>query len=254
MTRTNEQYQRVYVNGYDLSGDARKLGNYGFKTDFPVDAAYSDAVKNGVLGRTQVTMGGINAFLSPSAATGTHELFKGGGVITDLMIAIGVLGIPAVGCPVFAWRFGQTEYSAEGKDLVGVNINFADSAFSAPLGYNLPFGLLTHAKSAETGANTAVGVINNGASSALGGVFVYQAFSSNGTFTLSLDDSATNANNAAFAALSGATSGSIDASSTPKSGFIQLSNTATVRQYLRWQLALGTATTVTFACAFLRGV
>lgn len=253
MTRTNEQDQRVYINGYDLSGDARKLGNYGFKRDFPKDAAFSDAVMNGVSGRTQITMGGINAFLSASAAIGAHELLKNGNVVCDIMIPHGVLGIPAVGCPVFAWQMTQMEYTADGKELIGVNVNFPDAAFSSPLNYNLPFGLLAHAKAARTAVNAAVGTLDNGAASALGGVFVYQMFSSDGTATLSLDDSATNANDAAFAALSGATSGSIDASVTPKSGFIQLSVTAAVRRYLRWQLALGTATTVTFATAFIRG-
>lgn len=254
MTRTNEQHQRIYINGYDLSGDYRKIGNYGYKSDFPKDAAFSDGVMNGATGRTQVTLGSLNAFMSPNSGVGAYDLQKAGNVISDVMIPIGILAAPVVGVPVWCWQMSQAGISVDGKDLVGLNIEFPDSAFSSPLNYKLPFGLLVHAKGAETGANTAVGTIDNGASSALGGVFAYQVFSSNGTFTLSIDDSATNANNAAFAALSGATSGSIDASVTPKSGFIQLSTSATVRRYLRWQLALGTATTVNFACAFIRGV
>lgn len=57
----------------------------------------------------------------------------------------------------------------------------------------------------------------------------------------------------AFAALSGATSGSIDASVTPVSGMVALGVTAAVRRYTRWQLAFGTATTATFVCGLIRG-
>jgi hypothetical protein len=39
---------------------------------------------------------------------------------------------------------------------------------------------------------------------------------------------------------------------TPKFGIIELAKTATVGRYLRWQIALGTASSVTFALAFMR--
>ena len=39
---------------------------------------------------------------------------------------------------------------------------------------------------------------------------------------------------------------------TPASGMVAISTTATVRRYLRWQISLGTATTATFALAFIR--
>lgn len=256
MTRMNSKDARVYISGYDASGTARNIGTVGYKTEAPKDAAYSDAVINTVLGRSQIVCGPINAFLSPAAATDIHELMKGGYGTYNVMVAFGVLGDPAVGNPVFSWTMEQGEYLGEGagNDFVAANIAFPDASYSGPLAYPLPFGLLVHAKAARTAANTAVGTIDNAAASTKGGIFAYQLFSSDGTCTLSIDDSATNANDAAFAALSGATSGSIDASSSPKSGMVSLGVTATVRRYLRWQLALGTATTATFALSFIRGV
>ena len=254
MTRSNPKWLRAYANGYDLGSYVSSAGQFGYSTDSPMVASLTDAVKNTILGQISVECGAINAFLSPVAAgsVGFHELFKSSGVITDLLLAMGTQTIPAVGDYVFAYKFLQSSYKQGGEGVIGVTIEFPGAANGASTAYT-PFGLLVHANGAETAVNTSVGTIDNGADSTAGGVFCYQLLSSNGTCTLSIDDSATNANNAAFSALSGATSGSIDASTTPKSGSISLATTATVRRYLRWQLALGTATTATFVTAFIRG-
>ena len=253
MTRLNNIYTRFYINGYDLSGYAINTGDFGFEHDTAKVAAYSDAVKNVSLGMTSIKLGPVNAFLAPSATVGLHELMKSGAVDSDVMIAMGTDNEPVVGQPVFAWRMQQTSYKATGADIVGANIEFGGAAYDTVKGYWNPNGLLVHAKGAETAPNTAVATIDYGAQQTKGGVFAYQMFSSNGTATLKLQDASTNSNGS-FADLSGATSGSIDASTTPKSGFVALSVTATINRYLRWQIALGTATTCTFACAFLLGV
>ena len=109
---------------------------------------------------------------------------------------------------------------------------------------------MLHTKSAETAANSATGAgIDNGAASTAGGYLAFMGFAGNGTATISIDDSA---DDSSYSALSGATSGELDFSSV-QFGLVALGTTATVRQYLRWQLALNTATTVTFALAFVRG-
>lgn len=254
--RLNPKFTRVYINGYDVSGTARNIGTVGVNVDAPLETAYSDNVKNTVLGQGQIKCGPVNAFLSPVAAgsVGLHELLKAGTKTSTIMVAMGTIGEPAVGEPAFGWTMEESEYNSTSDGIIGVNVAFPDASYLAGVNsYVNPFGLIVHPKGAETAANAAVGTINNLASSALGGIFFYQLFSSDGTVTLSIDDSATNANNAAFAALSGATSGSIDASVTPKFGMVALSPTATVRQYLRWQIAKGTATTATFALGFIRG-
>ena len=67
--------------------------------------------------------------------------------------------------------------------------------------------------------------------------------------TISVDDSA---DNSSFLALSGCTTGSIDVSTKP-SGIVAIGKTATVRQYVRWQVALGTASDVDLTLSFIRG-
>lgn len=253
MTRRNPKFTKIYVNGYEISCQASNIGSVGYTSDAPMVAAYCDEVLNSVLGQAQIQCGPINAFLSPSATTGIHEVFDDGTNTVDVMIAFGSLAVPAAGDPVFAWTMRQGGYTADGDGVVAVNIPFPSADYSTVKGYHSPFGLLVHANGAETGANTAVATIDNGASSAKGGIFVYQLFSSDGAVTLSIDDAASNTEDGDFAALSGATSGSIDASSTPVSGMVALATDATVRRYLRWQLDLGGSTTATFALAFIRG-
>lgn len=254
MTRRNPKFTKIYVNGYEISCQASSIGSVGVSRDAPMVAAYCDDVMNSVLGTGQIQCGPINAFMSPSAATGIHELFDSVDVVTNVMIAFGSLAVPAVGDPVFAWTMQQGEYTASGDGVVGVNIGFPNAAYSTVKGYSNPFGLLVHANGAETAANTAVATIDGGAATTKGGIFAWQLFSSDGPVTLSLDDAAANTGDGDFSALSGATSGEIDASTTPASGMVALGVTATVKRYIRWQLALGLeATTATFALAFIRG-
>ena len=78
---------------------------------------------------------------------------------------------------------------------------------------------------------------------------MYQVFSGDGTASIKVQDASTNSD-VSFADL--LSSGSVNFS-TPKSGIVALAKTATVKRYVRWQIALGTATTVTFALAFVRG-
>jgi hypothetical protein len=256
MTRTHPKYQRIYINGYDLSGYTRSLGNMGVKFDEGIDAALTDAVKNAILGRATIQAGPLNAFLAPEATPtiGAHELLSAGHGTFNLMAVYGTPGGPNIGDPIIAAQMEEGEYtSSSGDGFSAVNVTFPNASAQGPKNYPSPWGVLVHAKATRTAVNAAVGTIDAGEDTTKGGIFVYQLFSSNGTVTLSIDDSATNLNDTAFAALSGATSGSINASVTPKSGMVQLGVTATVRRYLRWQIALGTATTCVFALGFIRG-
>lgn len=251
MTRTHAQHVRVYADGVDLSGYARSVGSLNWTFGAEPDAAFSDEVKNIVLGQGDIQAGPINAFLDNDTA-GLFALASSANGTRNVMIAIGVNAAPAAGNPIFAWKFEQVDYSVEqGSGFVGVNVPLGAASYASTLTYKKPWGVLVHPSGAETAANTATGIDDNGAASSLGGIFIYHLFTSNGTVTLSLDDAATNTN-PSFAALSGATSGSITAASAPKSGMVALSTSATIRRYVRWQLAFGTATTATFALGLIR--
>ena len=166
----------------------------------------------------------------------------------------GVLGAVAIADDVFCAPMIQSSYYGNaGGGVVTANLTFGHDNTSGLL-YKNPFGALLHTLTSETGANSAnTPNSDNGGATTFGGWLQYQIYSitGSGTVTISVDDSA---NGTSWAALSGATTSAIATASAPTSGFIQLGVTATVRQYLRWQLAFGgSASACTFALAFMRG-
>lgn len=252
MARTATKHTRFYLDGYDLSGYSRSVGALEVTMDTQEDAAFTDEVKNVLPNHATVNIGMLNGYFDNTASSGLHVVSSGAGVMRDVMIPIGFQTAPIAGDPAFCGQFEQQGYYQEGDVNAYVSIPFGGwSGSASSLLYSKPWGVLVHPKGAETAVNTAVGIDDRGATTALGGVFYYQVFTSNGTVTVKMQDAATNTN-PSFSDLSGATSGSIDASSTPKKGMVALGVTATVRRYLRWQIVLGTATTVTFAAAFVR--
>lgn len=251
MTRTHNKHIRVYANGVDLSGYGRSVGTLEWAFDAEPDTAFTDSVKNVLIGKGTINAGPLSAFLDNDAA-GLFAIANAGTQTMNYTVAIGANAAPAQGDNVFAWQFEQTSYQVEpGTGFVSVNVPFGGASHASTLNYQKPWGRLLHAKGTEAAENSAVG-IDDDAATAAGGIFVYHLFSSNGTVTLKAQDAATNTDGN-FADLSGATSGSIDASAAPKSGFIKLGTGVTVRRYLRWQLAFGTADTCSFVCAFIRG-
>lgn len=252
MTRTVTKWARFYMDGYDLSGYSRTVGPLEATYDTEEAAAMTDELKNVIAGQPTINVGTLNGFFDNTATSGLHVVANGAGVIRNVMVPIGFLAAPTAGDPVFCGQFEQQEYTESGTNNSYVSIPFGGwSGSASTLLYSKPWGSLLHAKNAETAVNSGTGINDRGAATTAGGYFAYQIFSSNGTVTVKVQDAATNTN-PSFADLSGATSGSVDASVTPKHGIVALATTATVRQYLRWQIVFGTATTVTFAAAFVR--
>jgi hypothetical protein len=254
MTRTHNKHTRVYANGVDISGYSRSVGSLDWTFDAEPDAAVTDEVKNILIGKGSVMAGAYSAFLDNDAA-GLFQLAGVGSAdhgTINYMVAIGANTAPIAGDNVFAWKFEQTSYQVEvGGGFNVVTLPFAGASYSSTITYKKPWGKLLHAKGAETAVNAAAGIDDIGAATALGGIFVYHLHSSNGTVTLTAQEASINSD-ANFANITSATSGSIDASVSPKNGMIALGTTAAIKRYLRWQIALGTATTATFTCAFIR--
>lgn len=249
--RTLLRYGRYYVDGYDWSGRVQKYGPLNVDFEEGVDNPLNAAVKGVVLDQPTITVGDYNATFATDPVLG--DIFELGaeGQTRVVMIAQGIRAEPAAGDPVFVGKFPQKNRALDnGSVLTMVNAQFSQSEVGS-LNYGNPWGLLLHAKTAATGANTGAG-LNNGTATANGGYLVYQIFGSSGagTATISIDDSS---DGVTWAALSGATSGAIANTAMPCAGIVQLGTTATVRQYTRWQLSLATLTSVTFALAFVRG-
>lgn len=255
--RTHPRFARVYIDGRDLSGYSRSFGPLATTFDEGVDDALSLTVKGTMLGNGHVSMGALNGIFDNTATSGIHVLMNGAGVTRTVMIAQGIQAAPAENDPVFAGQFNQLGYYAGPSDNpITATIPFGGTASAAGnMPYAQPWGILLHANSAVTGVNSANGY-GGGGQTTKGGWMCYQVTAAAGTgditATIKVQDAAT-AGGAYSDLLS---SGVINCGSggvyAPVYGIIDLAPTATVASFTRWQIVLGTATSVTFLLSFHR--
>ena len=260
--RTTNKHYRCYVNGYDLSGYSRTIGPLSLEYDAAdLTAWMGDTVKGYLPNTAHISPGTLNAVFDNTATTGLQALTQAtAGTSRNVMVPIGIRGAPADGDPVFCGQFYQDAFQVtEDNGAVTATIPYSGwSGEATTTQYAQPWGILLHAKAARTeatGVNTAAGYLNYSsmATTTAGGYFMWQVFAGNGTATLSVQDS-DDWDDPADYDITVATSGLINCA-VPTSGIVA-ANTLTIREGLRWQIDFdaggGTATTVTFACAFMR--
>lgn len=257
--RSLTDFQKLYIDGYNMSGYAFDAGEQGVEyQEFGDDKVpFDDAIKGVLCGKPKVTLGPINAVLDNTATSGVHVLATAAqGTRRNVMLVRGVQAVPAVGDDVFCAPMYQIAYKGVPNDgIVTCRLDMAGPDVVSGLLYDEFWGKLIHAWGSESAANSSnTPNVDNGAASAAGGWLMWMIYSISGgagTVTVSIDDSA---NGTSWSALSGATSGAIAYNAVPAAGIVQLGTTATVRQYLRWQYAeAGGATDAIFALAFMRG-
>lgn len=247
--RTLLKWTRVYIDGYSMCGYGRSIGPLLQEYEEADLSGWCHDVKGYLPNRARLGVGEFNVVLDSTATVGSHTVLNGAGTYRNIMVPIGIRAAPAAGDPVYMGRFEQLGYQAtEDGGAIVATVPFGGWDVASMINYSKPWGVLLHADSAVTAANTAAGIDDRGAATTAGGWLMYQVTAGDGTATISIDDSA---NNSDWTALSGATSGEIDCSSV-QHGIVALGTTATVRRYLRWQISLNTANTVTFALAFVR--
>lgn len=251
--RTLNRWTRVYINGGLMSGYTRSIGP--LTVEFPPAAltAMNDSIQGSLPDTPTISPGTLNGIFDNTAGSGLHVRFSGSGTYRNLMIPIGDRAEPIAGNPVFMGSFEQLTYqSQEDGGAMTVNMEFGGYEVTQLINYPKPWGWLLHARGAETAVNTGTGIDDYGAATTAGGYMMYQGFGGgNGTVTVKVQDADTNVDGS-FADLSGCTSGVVDFTNAV-SGIVAIGTTATVQRYLRWQIVLGTATTVNFALAFVRG-
>lgn len=254
--RTVDKWKRVYVGGYDFSGQARSAGPLELTYDAAKLTALSDPINGYLPNHPQCNIGAINSVFDNTATTGIHNRLATAGTKRTVSVAQGIRAVPGLGDPVFAGEFTQGEYTvAEDGGGVVVNLPFQGWAGDATtLLLANPWGVLLNANTARTAVNASTGVDLINVSTAGGGYMVYQVTASSSaahTATLKVQDSDTNID-ADFDDLALATTGVITVTAGV-SGLVAISPTATVRQFVRWQIVLGTATSVTFVLSWHPG-
>lgn len=257
MSRSLLKNSRVYIDGYDMSGHTRTFGPLACTFEEAVDDPINAALKGAWCGQATVNFGTLNGIFDNTATTGIHARLGTAGTQRTILAALGMEAAPVAYVPAFCGQFIQKDYISQGESPVTLTIPFMQSAAATSLLYANPWGLLMHPLGAETGVNSSTGHDYGTASTAFGGYMCYQittsAGSGNITATLKIQDSDTNVDGDFDDLI---TTGVINTGSggaaVPTAGIVALAPTATVRQYTRWQIVLGTATSVTFALAFVR--
>lgn len=245
------RFTRAYVDGYDMSGYARSVGELSWGFTPNEGAVLDDAVIGAYPGQCTISIGDINGVMD-NRADGMHDEFASASdAVRDVMIPIGIRAAPADGDPVFCAQVAQNAYQASVADeMLTVNMDLGswDERAGSTGSYPIPWGYVIHAKGAETGVNAGSAGTTGGGQTTGGGFMMYQLFgASTGTITLKIEDST----GGAWSEL--VSSGVLTQTSTGQSGIVALAEGGTVDTDLRWQLVLGTATTTTFALAFVRG-
>lgn len=247
------KYGRVYVDGYDLSGHTRSIGPLGCTFAEGNDDPLTADMIGTWLGQATITPGNLNSIFDNTASTGMHALMSAPAVTRNLIYAQGIQAVPAQGDPVFCGQFRQDDYMAgPGETPSALTIKFSPSASGgSALNYSIPFGVLLHTNTASTTDNAAAGV-DGGGETLYGGYMMYQITDSTGsdadiTAAIKVQD-ATSSGGAYSDLLS---SGTIHCHAGT-SGVVALAKTAHVQAFTRWQIAWGSATSITFVLAFVR--
>ena len=256
--RTTIQFVDFYADGYDLTGYGRTVGPLTWEfEEIDLTAGMGDAVKGYLLGDATLGVGTYNAVFDNTALVSSHVRLGSPGGYDTIMVPFGIRAAVAIGDPVYVGKFNQLAYGVveEGKAVM-INAVYGNTNPTTILDYSKPWGRMLHINEAETAVNGVItDTIDNAVQTLLGGYIVYQVFAAAGagdmTATLKVEHSNTNVD-LDFVDLPGATTGVIDCIN-PVAGIIQCATNETVERYTRWQIVLGTATSVTFALAFVRG-
>lgn len=250
--RTVSKFTRVYVDGYDMSGYSRSAPalQWGFSPSRWM--AIDDDAMGALPGQASIGMGTYNGILDNTATSGMHAVLSSSDAVRDVMVPIGDRAAPVAGVPAWCAQVIQNSYQAQPSGgMVTVSIDLGDwDERGDTKSYPLPWGYLLHAKGAATAVNTSSGSHDNSSATTAGGYMMYQLFTgSTGTVTIKAQDST----GGAWADIPGLTK-TVTNASTPASGIVTTTAATTqIDRYTRWQISLGTATSVTFASALVRG-
>jgi hypothetical protein len=249
------------MDGYDVSGMARTIGPLDSVYDEAEMTALADTVKTYLPNHPHVNVGTLNTVFDNTATSGIHALASGGNIKRVVSVVKGIRAAPAIGDPVFCGEFMQSAYNVVGEGGVFVNIPFAGWAADAThRAYPVAWGQLLHTNVSAAAANASgTGVLSHtGASTAFGGYMVYHitaaTVGAGVTATIKVQHSPDEVDGN-YVDLGGCTTGVIDVSTAPIGGVLQTTtNVTVVDKYLRWQIVLGTAASVTFLLSFVRGI
>lgn len=230
---------RLFVAGYDLSGDVNAFGSIQGGME-PLDGTDITMEANGRMGGRRSGSAQFVAFFDDEAGQAHARL---GAMPAGQQDIMGLIG-RSIGGAAFCMRSRQINYDPS-RDAEG-NMLFTVDMQSDGLGLEWTEQLTAGRRVESTATNGAS--LDGLASSALGWQAYAQVFAlGSGTPTIKLQDSA---DDAAWADLTGGDFGVIAANSTAR---LQGGSTATIRRYVR-VVTTGTFTDLDFAVGLARNL
>jgi hypothetical protein len=96
------RWTRLYVGGYDLSGDSRTFSGINNTLEAAEMTGWSESVRNYLsAGMREVGLMGYQALMNDTTTTGAFTILKNPDVSYQLSMAFGGGGTPAIGDPAF---------------------------------------------------------------------------------------------------------------------------------------------------------
>ena len=243
------RHSRLFVSGYDLSGDTRTVGTFHNSFGEAPTWGISDSVYNFLVdSRRIVGIDGVQVLLNDTAASGAHTLLKQvAGTPADSVTLVSWLfgggGAPVAGDPAYTLAARQFSDIATFDSNIGMlQVDFKPDQTNFDSNALQPFGVSLAPLTSNT-STTNFTSADNAASSANGGQAIFHVHvSSGGSWAFLIEDGTDDSAWATFITI--AADASAIASEHQTAG-------GTVNQYVRLT-ATRTSGTCSVACSFAR--
>lgn len=247
MAKTSGLNTRVYVAGYDISGDASSLDGVGYTQNLMETTSLTVEAASRIIGLVDGNLS-VNVFFE---ATSEHAaLLSSNKLPTTDRIVMVPMG-SAVGDASIGLVSKQSNYDiSQGGNSAPIT---AKASFLAGAGYAPEFGLMCTSHDDTITSSTSGTSIDNSASSANGGSWIYEvmtlsAVGGNARWHLNLQHSSDNSN------WSDASTVTVNASDGTGGLAGRTAFTGTLNRYVRQRVVLDASSgTLTYAIAFTRG-
>ena len=238
---------RMYVGGYDLSGDSRNLGSVELSFQEPDMTGWSETVFNYLAGQRMTAIRGYQCLMNDATAGAWTRLKTPGNTSIQLSFVLGGGGVPAVGDPAYHMAGVQISDPVGLESAAAIlTADFLPDAQQVDSNTIKPWGVLLHPQATAISATLTASSSNSfdfGAASTAGWSATLQILStSSGDYAFTIEHSA---DDSSFSTLGTFTAdGSAIASE-------YLTGSGSVSRYVAFN-AVKTAGTVTAVVTFAR--
>ena len=185
------RWLRIFVNGYNLSGDARNIGEMANAFEAVDMTGWSQALRRYLPNmRRQVGVNGFQALANDTSLSGAHSVMKTPGDV-NVSVLFGALAEPTYGDPAYLLSGAQINAAMgwDGEAAV-ISGNFVPDGGASDYS---PLGLVLHPETGRSATFTGT-ALDNGAASLVGWqANLHLTTAVSGNFALIIEHSATGA-------------------------------------------------------------